>query len=173
MQQCTVERKRKLGEVLVAPNTLAEINIPPNLCSTNRGDNFLRRQFLLWESGNDGENCMFIFGTMQNLELLEKYKQWFTDGTFKVAPELFFQVFTLHASINSRATPLLYILMPSKTEEDYTRIFCAIVNLPPALVQRQLSITADYEIASYNAATGIFLNAKIAGCFFHFGQYLW
>ena len=81
----TVERKRKLDEVLVAPNTLAEINIPQNLRSTIRGN-----IFLLWDSGNDDENRMFIFGTMRNLELLEEYKQWFMDGTFKVAPELFF-----------------------------------------------------------------------------------
>ena len=83
--QRTVERKRKLDEVFVAPNTLAEINIPPNLRSTIRGDTFL-----LWNSGNDDENHMFIFSTMQNLELLEEYKQWLMEGTFKVAPELFF-----------------------------------------------------------------------------------
>ena len=128
---------------------------------------------MLWDSGNDDENCMFTFGTMQNLKLLEEYKLWFMDGTFKVAPELFFQVFTLHALINNRAMPLLYILMPSKTEEDYTCIFCAIVNLRPSLAQLQLSITADYKIASHNAATGIFPNATIAGCFFHLGQCLW
>ena len=63
--------------------------------------------------------------------------------------------------------------MPSKTEEDYTRIFRAIVNLRSALAQLQLSITPDYEIASHNAATGIFPNATIAGCFFHLGQCLW
>ena len=39
--QRTVERKLKLDEVLVAPNTLAEINMPQNLRSTIRGDNFL------------------------------------------------------------------------------------------------------------------------------------
>jgi len=49
-----------------------------------RNDNFVP-----WDSGDDDAYRMFVFGTDRNLELLEEHADWFMDGTFKVALELF------------------------------------------------------------------------------------
>ena len=40
---------------------------------------------------------MLVFGTQSNLEMLETSQYWLVDGTFKSAPELFRQVYVIHA----------------------------------------------------------------------------
>ena len=45
----------------------------------------------------------------------------------KVAPELFVQLFTIHALVDSRAMPMVYVLLQSKTQADYERVFRIIV----------------------------------------------
>ena len=45
---------------------------------------------LLHDSGEDDPGRFFIFGTQRNLDMLANNRHWFTDGTFKVAPHLFY-----------------------------------------------------------------------------------
>lgn len=43
------------------------------------------------------------------------------DGTFKVTPSIFFQVYTIHVMYKDAVVPLVYALLPNKTEETYQR----------------------------------------------------
>lgn len=47
--------------------------------------------FLLFDSGKC-TNRILLFGTVKNLQYLENSPDWYSDGTFKVAPQLFDQV---------------------------------------------------------------------------------
>jgi len=43
-----------------------------------------------------------MFGTRHNVSLLEQNMHWFVDGTFKVSPSIFYQVFTIHVKVTQR-----------------------------------------------------------------------
>ena len=84
---------------------------------------------------------------------------------------MYTQVFTIHALINNSAYPLVYVLLPEKTEHGYERVMRKILELHPGL--NPGSIIADFEKASLNACETVFPGARLAGCFFHLGQCLW
>jgi hypothetical protein len=165
--QRTVERKRKRPDVNnPRPHSVKDIILPDTMKVTTRSENFL-----LWDSGDQDTNRMFMFGTAANLQLLEQYPHWFMDGTFKVAPEIFLQVFTIHALIDNRSIPLIYVLMGTKTQADYERVFRKVLELRPSLTP--ISILIDFEQGSMNALSTVFPNATVLGCLFHLGQSLW
>jgi hypothetical protein len=84
-----IRRKRKAEHIPYAvPHTVAEINIPIAMRTTHRGANFL-----LFDSGPIDNDRFILFGTRENLKHLGDFPHWFIDGPFKVAPELFYQVF--------------------------------------------------------------------------------
>ena len=51
--------------------------------------------------------------------MLANNRHWFADGTFKVAPHLFYQMHTIHAIHEHSVLPMVYVLMQSKGAEDY------------------------------------------------------
>jgi len=59
----------------------------------------------LWDSGPIDVDRILMFGTMENINGIQQNEHWFVDGTFKVAPVLFYQVFTIHAMIYNKAVP--------------------------------------------------------------------
>ena len=83
-------------------------------------------QFLIHDSRVGDENRILIFGTVQALELLGQSLHLFSDSTFKVRPEIYFQVYNLHALTNERVIPCIYVLLPNKTEKTYNRFFSEV-----------------------------------------------
>ena len=51
---------------------------------------------------------MFIFVTDEALDVLARSPQWFADGTFKLCPELFFQIYSIHALSNHEVIPCVF-----------------------------------------------------------------
>ena len=65
---------------------LSQIEIPENLRNNYKGQKFY------WEdSGNNDKNRIILFTTQKNLELLDKYHDWFWDGTSDMSPKFFKQ----------------------------------------------------------------------------------
>ena len=58
---------------------------------------------------------MIIFSTKKNVIHLNNSCVWIVDGTFKVVPKEYYQLYIIHGKI----FPLVYILMSSKTQVDY------------------------------------------------------
>jgi hypothetical protein len=81
------------------------------------------------------------------------------------------QVFTIHALVDQRALPMVYVLLTDKTEASYFRVFDNLKNLQPAL--NPVSVMSDFEKASQNAVERAFPATAIVGCLFHLGQSLW
>jgi hypothetical protein len=106
--------RKKAGQPSVAVNSLGDIDMPNSLVFTTSGDNFL-----ILDSGADDGSRILVFGTLQNLALLETNRNWFIDGTFTVSPSVFCQVFTIHALLGTAALPMVYALLPDKTEQTY------------------------------------------------------
>jgi hypothetical protein len=93
------------------PTLLKDINIPDRLRNTFNDDAFLLRESKV------GDDIISIFSTRFELEKLIRANFWIMDGTFKIVPNMFLQMCTIHApvgGINSRILPLVYVLMSSK-----------------------------------------------------------
>ena len=105
--------------------------------------------FLIYDSGTENSERFLIFGQPTQLELLESTQHlWFADGTFQFCPEIFFQLFTIHTSINGYNPPCIYALPPNKREKTYERLLIAVMN----------------------AFQKIFTDATLSGCYFHLCQ---
>jgi hypothetical protein len=102
---------------------------------------------------------------------MEENSHWFADGTFKVAPNLFYQVYTLHAIKSNTIVPLVYALLPDKREETYRRMLNALLDINNNLCPT--SCMLDLEKAAENAFVASFPGIAITVCLFHLGQCLW
>ncbi|RNA19503.1 hypothetical protein BpHYR1_017343 [Brachionus plicatilis] len=87
-------KKLNLPSCPQEPKTLSEINFPDFLTKCLCDDD--QEKFLLYDSGKDDPDRFFIFSTLNDLKLLEN-SHCFADGTFSIAPKLFYQVYTIHA----------------------------------------------------------------------------
>jgi hypothetical protein len=130
-------------------------------------------RFLLFDSGPGDESRILIFATDQAVQLLANSDDWFCDGTFSVCPEIFFQLYTIHARSNERTTPCVFALLPNKTRATYERFFAELLNHLGAAENGPTSMLLDFEQAAIRAATHSFPNATISGCFFHLSSNIW
>ena len=88
----TIRGQRQLtSNVHPQPASLEDLEIPEEYNITNKGD-----LFLLFDSGPELQRIL-IFGTHQNTGMLEASQFWLADDTFKTAPTLFTQIYTIHS----------------------------------------------------------------------------
>lgn len=100
----SVRRVRRSGGLTI-PQTLNELELPEEYTNTNDGAAFLLSDEYLFENEDDR---LIIFGTEDNLKLLEECDSVYADGTFDVAPPMFTQLYSIHGEL----LLLLWIYMP-------------------------------------------------------------
>ncbi|CAF4368619.1 unnamed protein product [Rotaria sp. Silwood2] len=150
----TIRRQR------AAPTLDPDGRIPEKLRKTDRGEDFI-----LFESEE-----LIIFTTKTNLSILKQYKHWFADGTFKVCPDEFYQLFTLHAMMTNSIIPLVYGLLIGKSTNDYNLFFEKVLEQDDFQPQ---SIMTDFEAGTIKSVKEMLPNVQHKGCLFHFGQAVW
>ena len=129
-----IRRKRKATDNNPpAPATIGELLIPDQLRQTTD-----QRRFLLHDSGRGDGNRMLIFSTDQFLQTLHDSEHWMCDGTFKVSPNLFYQVYTVHALIRNNVLPCVFVLLPNKQHVTYSRMWTEIKSLKPGLTGQEV-----------------------------------
>lgn len=162
----TIRRERNRQPAIdPQPATLLELNFRPEHLVLDDGT-----EFLLYDSGPALDRFL-IFSTRENLAMLCRSDHWQVDGTFKVTPHPFYQLFTIHANVFEGSYPLVYALMPGKMQENYRSLLQALTTLQPGLNPSTLMV--DFEKASINAFKLQFPNLEITGCFFHLAQCIW
>lgn len=164
------------------PTSLAELeNIPPEYRTTAKGDEFLQYdscEDLEWTGGR-----VMVFSTDDNIRRLFSSNYWFSDGTFKVSPTIFLQVFSIMAAFTQPAIarlkaqtiglPLVYSLLENKEEVSYRKVFAVIfqraeiLQIPMNLPRK---IMCDFELAIINAARYYVGIERVICCFFHLCQ---
>jgi len=161
----TVQRVRQshLGAPINPQNFNFEI--PDQFTKTTNGE-----QFLQFDNKSE-TNRILLFCTKRNLELMVNCDNWFCDGTFSCAPQIFQQLYTIHAVYYSNVIPSVYVLLPDKKENTYKLMFQALKSLISNL--SPLNIMMDFEKGAMNAVKFEFPNASINGCFFHLSQCVW
>ena len=116
-----------------------------------------------------------MLATESNVEFLAEADEFFLDGTFKIAPRLFHQVFTVHAFKHGKQFLLAYCLLLNKTKETYVKCLKILsegmedLSLQPNVQQ----VATDFEIAIIQAAQEVFPSVSAKGCFYHYTQAMW
>ena len=170
----TIRRQRQIANnVHPQPTSLGDLVLPVEYQQTTKGD-----QFLLYDSGQEQSQRFLSFGTIQNIEMLRNSQIWLADGTLKSAPSLFVQVYVIHSLRDGpnpfedgHLIPCLFILLPSKTEAIYSRMWEQVQTLCPDAQPTHLII--DFEKAAINSFQIIWYNTNVKGCFFHLTQNMW
>ena len=96
-------------------------------------------------------NRLIIFATNDAIRLLATNPHWFMDGTFKVCPEIFFQIYTIHLLISHQIFPWVFALLPNKTEATYNRFLTEVLNVVRTIGNEPEDILVDFERAAMNA----------------------
>ena len=128
--------------------------------------------FYFDDSGPSDSKRVILFTTDSNLSILKSNKLWFGDGTFSVAPELFYQLYTINVIIKCKNIPLIYALLPDKCQQTYEKMFQMVIkdfrteDFPTNLMH-------DFELGAINSIISLFGGTNIFGCYFHFTQNLW
>jgi len=125
---------------------------------------------VLYDSG-PGDNRIILLGCEQLLDGLARADVWLADGTFKVVPTVFFQLYSIHFCFRDGANPAgLYCLLTSKTAVTYERVLDELRRLVPLAAPRKILV--DFERAAMNAFATAYPDAHITGCYFHLCQSL-
>ena len=158
-------------------NRTRQKNRPPNptdlkftIQDTAIPTNFLSGDIKL----NNQRHIMFY--TDNQLELLQKAKEWYVDGTFKCIGHPFSQLWTIHAFLRHedsiKQVPLIFVFMSSKTIADHNSVLHHLLTKftsPPSVT----AIILDFEIALWTSIRQTLPNVHLQGCGFHWGQSLW
>ena len=131
--------------------------------------------FLLVDTGQNDQNCLVAFALVGNLEKLCEAETLYIDGTFKASPQLFYQLFTVHAVYNGQHFPFVYALLPNKTTITYNHLFTKIKEccLENGLHLNPSVILSDFEGGIICSIAVQFPGSRQQGCFYHFSQAIW
>ena len=116
-----------------------------------------------------------VLGTKAGIRILARSKTWFLDGTFKVVPQDYKQVYVWISKYDEHNVPCLFLLLTSKSEILYTQAFSHIKCLFMAYGFKIDSKYAmlDYEKAARNAIKSNFPMIELKEDYFHFCKCLW
>lgn len=163
----SLHRVRKRNEP-VLPKRREDIQIPDNLKTLPDG-----RDFLQAEDG--AEDKILLFATDQALTRACAAHTVLVDGTFYTSPRLFSQLFTFHYEDGGKVFPVIFALLPDKSQRTYQRLF-QLVKTRARLLGLEFQppkLHSDYEQAIIRAARLEFPTSRMVGCMFHYGQCLW
>ncbi|KAF9411155.1 hypothetical protein HW555_010017 [Spodoptera exigua] len=135
-----------------------------------------RYEDLLFAEYKENQKRILIFAKKEMVKYLKKSTKYLIDGTFKICPKCFCQVYTIHADIGSNqeyanVVPVLYALLPDKTRATYEILFQMIKSQVKEWQPTEISM--DFEVTAILAIKDLFPEVKILGCYFHFNRCLW
>ena len=85
-------------------------------------------------------------------------------------PNLWAQVYTIHAASPGYSVPCIYALLPVKSQGAYATMWEQVRNLVGEDADRKRLLTVDFGRAAINAFEETFPNSEVAGCCFHLCQ---
>ena len=155
---------RQNNQLVKEPNDPKFPSVPLLLTKTIRDETFLR-----CDTG-PGDDRILIFASDEQINVLQTAEEFLVDGTFKVVPEIFYQLFIIHAVHRHHVVPVIYALLRRKSAETYTRLIEEVLKVAPNWSPR--SVMMDFEQASIISFQRTFPNAALSGCYFHLRQSL-
>ena len=71
----------------------------------------------MFDSGLGDQDRIIVFSSPKMRSLLRECNSLYTDGTFKIVPDHFLQLYTLHVEKDGFLFPCVYALMTSKVKK--------------------------------------------------------
>ena len=143
-------------------------DLPQAYRTTTNGD-----PFLMCDSGVGDEERIFIFASQDALQFLVDSEHWYADGTFRVCPEIFFQLYTIHGQRDRRIFPCVFLLLPNKNENTYNRLFEQLFQLVNNLGNGPNDVLVDFERERSTINAFQNRNIEVQGCFYHPSANIW
>ncbi|CAM4890946.1 unnamed protein product [Rotaria socialis] len=158
---------RQNNQIIKKPNDPQFQSVPTQLTFNYRQEQFLRlnHYFTILVPG-DGR--ILFFASPEQLHVLQTSQDFLVDGTFNVVPEVFYQLFIIHAVYHQHTVPVVYALLRRKDAGTYTRLFDEIVKI--ARNWLPASVMMDFEQASISSLKNKFRSVSLSGCYFHLCQ---
>ena len=157
-------RKRRQGIVPTsAIQSVTEIFFPEEVLKL--GNNSI----LIYDKGTDSNNRMLIFFTPELLSICRNDTCFNMDGTFKIAPTIYYQLYSIHCWYNGEVIPVFYALLNGKTETMYVNLLTVVsryIDTP----SEDITFMIDLEMAVLNALVSVFPQCHVKACSFHFRQ---
>ncbi|CAF3718789.1 unnamed protein product [Rotaria socialis] len=117
---------------------------------------------------NLGDDRILIFASDEQLNILQNAREFIVDGTFKVVPEIFYQLYIIHSVHRDHVIPVIYVLLHRKNADTYYRLINKILKFAPRWSPR--SIMLDFEQACIGVYQTMFPTVLLSGCYFHLRQ---
>ena len=150
------------------PTELKNLVFPDELKLDHDGE-----PFLLFDDGPQaGDERVIVFGTSDFLQGLRRSRIWLMDGTFSVAPRLFYQLYTINFMENGACYVALYCLLTAKNRSTYLHLLNVVKGLLGQTPLVEIGMI-DFEAAYIRAYSQIFPTVRLKGCHFHFAQAIW
>jgi hypothetical protein len=170
---------RQNNQLVKEPSDPQFPSVPNELTLTHRKEIFLRSDtgpgttkssmiILTIALSVSGDDRILIFASPEQLQILQTSTEFLVDGTFKVVPEIFYQLFIIHAVYRNYVVPVTYALLRRKNTDTYLRLINEILEIAPDWSPR--SMMMDFEQASINAFRTKFPTVQLSGCYFHLRQ---
>ena len=170
--RCQLSRHRATRCIPV-PDPLC---IPDALRTTLRGqsvsdDDVNKNEPFLLHSGQDGKLLVFCAAT--ELAILHQSEFLIGDGTFEMAPDSAYQLYTIHGMFKGEGMALMWALLPNKTISTYMELFGSLrSSLVSAFgdIGSIKTFVTDFELATIKSIQEVFPECVVKGCTFHFRQ---
>ena len=108
------------------------------------------------------------------MERLASCETILCDGTFKIAPDPYFQIYTIFGDFKNCQIPLVFALLTGKTSDHY-KVMLNILKEKMEKIDKVFkpdNILYDYESGFKAAVAEDFPESRHIGCYFHFTQAL-
>lgn len=115
-----------------------------------------------------GDDRILIYASPEQLHVLQSSEDFLVDGTFKIVPEIFYQLFIIHAVYRRHVIPVVFALLRKKSTDTYDRLIDEILKVAPNW--SPIRVMMDFEQASINAFKRKFPSVALSGCYFHLRQ---
>ena len=115
-----------------------------------------------------GDDRILIFASPEQLHVLQTAQDFLVDGTFKVVPDIFYQLFVIRAIYRQHTIPVVYALLRRKDAGTYSRLFDEIVKIAPTWLPA--SVMMDFEQVLISSLKKKFRSVSLSDCYFHLRQ---
>ena len=141
-------------------------DLPQTYRTTTNGD-----PFLVYDGGVGDKQRIFIFASQDALQVSAESEHWYADGTFRVCPKMFSQLYTIHDQSDGRVFPNVFAFLPNKNEGTYNRLFEQLFQLTNNLGNDPIDVLVDFKRSAINAFQN--RNIEVQGCFCYLSANIW
>ena len=115
--QFALPSEEKLIRTAARTREQLDVNMPPIPVAQNFEIPEIFENFIRYDSGSNDHERIILCGDPEMLRVLEKSSFWLADGTFKITPKMFYQLYSIHVSVSGTAPACIYAFLPNKTEK--------------------------------------------------------